>query len=384
MVVHFRKNIKLIIFLFAIASMQSCHLFNKHLSEIQLASEVSLYPNCINDILGSCIIKSTTKNGIEPNLIAANIKGGVTIFGVSGTYTAPLSGPGIIMSNMYRDSITSQISILDESTADATLQYVTNDPGYRAIPDINKDDDGYTGGSVAYVDRSTWSTTACGTAQVGLVARIADCAVVFGANATWDGTVKGNSGQSVWKLVTRTGDKEPSGRGREVWQDQQTGLLWSSLVSGGDRSANWCKASGSNQIPGNPAAKDDPLDLCDLAGAGVYQSDSGLAISACFEDRGVHFTDTDVDLDPAGKANLNQSSSPKISWRLPTKYDQQLADNHGIRFVMPETGLNTLGWEWSASINSDDRTRAWSFNPYNGGFSHGDRPFGRAIRCVGR
>jgi hypothetical protein len=338
---------------------------------------------CTNDNGGSCRITQANKTLLEANLIAANIKSGITIFGVLGSYTG--SGAGSLASHMHRDPATTQMSILDESTANAGTDYVNNDPGYRAVSRINKDDDGYTGGSVVYVDRSTWGSNTCGTAQATLNARIANCATVFGANATWDGSTKGNAGQAVWKLVSRTGDVLDQ-RGREVWRDERTGLLWSSLVSNYNNGAlTWCKAVGSNNIAGNPTAKVDPQGYCDNSSyqtTGTAPADK--AVSACFEDDGTYFTTTDPNLDNAGKAGLMRASTPSVAWRLPSKYDFQQADNDGFRFVMPDAGLNSSGYEWSSSVYSGSRYYAWVFVSNYGFVNFVSRYFNKAVRCVGR
>lgn len=66
---------------------------------------------------------------------------------------------------------------------------------------------------------------------------ITHCANENPSVATWNGQSNGNSGEAEWKLVTRLGAS------KEVWQDQRTGLIWSSLVSTGD---HWCKAVASS------------------------------------------------------------------------------------------------------------------------------------------
>lgn len=335
---------------------------------------------CTNDNGGSCRITQANKTLLEPTLISSNIKNGISVFGVLGTYTG--SNAGSMASNMFRDRAVTQISILSESTTNAGNQYTNNYPGYRAVPRIGKDDDGYTGGNVIYVDRSTWASTACGISQANLNSRIADCSAVFGINATWDGSVKGNSGQSVWKLVTRTSAKDfASNRSREVWRDEGTGLLWSSLVSGGDRNANWCKASGSNNISGNPAAEVDPASYCDSA---TYQNTTGVAISACFEDGGTNFTDVDADLDPAGKAGLSRSSTPAVSWRLPTINDYHISEANGIRFVLPDMASYSFANEWSSSVVSGYIIGAWIYGSVHGDVSFATRSSSYPVRCVGR
>lgn len=286
---------------------------------------------------------------------------------------------------MHRDRETPQITLHKESIA-AGMDYTNTDPGYRAVPKISKDDEGVTLASVLTVNRTTgatgnWAARTCGTSGATVEDRIASCAAEFGVDATWEGSVKGNAGQGRWRLVTRTGDIDASGRGREVWRDERTKLLWSSFVA---QSLNWCKASGSNFIAGNPTSEDDPGNYCDNA---TYQNTAGKAVSACFEDGENHFTTSDPGIDPGGKAGLGLTSSPKVAWRLPTRYDYQQADINGIRFVLPEMvydGSYTV--EWSASVYSDsfNRYEGWVFEIPTGAIYYVARWKSYRVRCVGR
>lgn len=280
-----------------------------------------------------------------------------------------------LRSNMHRDVGSAQMSQEEEAVNKAGEPYTNSSTG-RAVPDILKDDDGHNASSpVVFVDRTGWSNTTCGT--VGSIEdRIADCAIVFGGEATWDGAVKANSGQGVWKLVTRT-DEVVSSRGREVWRDESTKLLWSSKVAS---STNWCKATGSNNIAGNPTAEVDPDNYCDNA---TYQNTVGKAISACFEDGESYFTGTDGDIDGAGKAGLGYSSTPLVAWRLPTIYDYQQANINGLRFVVPDMAAISSVAEWSATVRSDSRMRAWR-HWATGSINFSARANLFPVRCVGR
>ncbi len=335
-------------------------------------------------------------------LIASNIRSGVTIFNVPGSYT----GGGVtLMSNMHRDKTTTQITQEAEAITNAGSAFPNADPGYRAVSKISKDDDGYVGGSVTLVSRTNWDTTCDSVTGAGggsansvckcglsgtIDQRIADCAshTVIGSNATWDGSTKGNAGQGTWKLVTRTGSLTAT-KGREVWRDERTKLIWSSLVS---TSLNWCKAVGSNSINANPTAENDPSDYCDSGSyqtTGVFSPGVNKAISACFEDiddngASDFFTNTDAGIDNAGKGNLNLGSSPRVDWRLPTVYDYNVANANGVRFVMPEMAAAGGGYEWSASIFSNSRARAWLFNGAIGFVNVNNRDLNYAVRCVGR
>ncbi len=315
----------------------------------------------------------------DTNLTAANIKSGVSIFGISGNFAGSFNTA--MGSGAHKDKSTPQISLSDETstyagTTSSSLP-TTSSYAYREVPDISKDDDGYMGGSVIHVDRTGWGASTCGASGT-IEARRTDCAAhgTLGAEATWDGATKGNSGYGTWKLVTRTGDLTSS-RGREVWQDQRTGLLWSSLVSS---NLNWCKASGSNFITNNPSAQDDPNNFCDNA---TYQTTGtgpgNKAISACYEDGDNYFTNTGG-IDSAGKASLGYSSTPRVSWRLPTLNDYKQADINGLRFVVPDQ----VTGEWSASVYSTNRFAAWGFNSSNGYANTSIRTNVSSVRCVGR
>jgi hypothetical protein len=292
---------------------------------------------------------SNTCSVSDTDLIARSIKSGVNILGVEGMY--------LNSSKQHRSVGTTLETQETEVVTNAGMAYTQNDPGYRVVPRIASDDIGQS--VVATVNRTGWAATTCGTAQATIEARIADCATTFGATATWDGRVNGNRGEGVWKLVSRTADMVGTGttaKGREVWRDEKTGLLWSSKVTNTSAAdgINWCKASGANNITNNPAAEDDPADFCDNA---TYQN-TGVgpavkAVSACFEDGGNYFTDVDPGgkIDSSGKAGLGLSSTPAVAWRLPNAYDYFEAHNNGLLYVVPDAVATSPNdsFEWTAT-----------------------------------
>lgn len=335
--------------------------------------------NCSSNNVGSCWFASP-KNVVEVNLIAANIKITETIFGVAGSFTGVLTewGSGISRATSTTTNVLTSVS---ETTTYSGASGTALPSYYYAVPKISVSDDGFVvTGQVTPVDRTGWAAITCGTSGT-MNARKTDCGTVFGGNATWNGKANGHNGEGSWALISRTANIT-TGKGREVWLDNSTGLMWSSIVSTG---INWCKASGSsnsaesNIIAGN-YNEDDPNDICDNS---FYQVQTSNPISAC-EDA-IGFTSTDADIDVAGKSGLSRSSSPKVAWRLPSMYDYMVANHDGLRFVMPDTlGANTSGQEWTATIDSTDRLKAWLFDPTTGTRSKDERSFSYAVRCIGR
>jgi len=312
------------------------------------------------------------------NLTTANIANGVSIFGVTGAYTGTFAMN--MASSQHRDKSIAQVSLSTESVTNAGTAYVNSAVGYRAVTSIMKDDDGYLGTSVTAVNRTGWGATTCGTAQATIELRIADCAAVFLAEATWDGSTKGNSGQGVWKLVTRTGDITAA-KGREVWRDERTKLLWSSRLGA---VVNWCRASGSNNITNNPAAEADPGSYCDGSYQNTGTGPATKAISACFEDGDNYFTTSHASIDNAGKVGLGLSSVPSVAWRLPTLHDYMQAEANGIRFALPDMLANGAA-EWtSTAVSGGFHQNAWRFVSNFGYVDALVRYQDASVRCVGR
>lgn len=336
---------------------------------------------CLKDNNGLCWL-TVEKNILEPNLQPSVIKAGVTIFGIKGKFR----GEGSWKSGAHRDSYAYPLAISDETFVysgigdkDAGLS-----DGYREVPMATLDNDGTYAAEITGVDRSGWGDASCGVGAKDANgnswttrSRISDCANVFGFNAVWDGTSRGNAGQSKWKLVSRRG-QNVGNKGREVWLDENTGLLWSSLVS---TNTNWCKASGNNNITGNIAQENDPNDYCDNS---LYQNTSGNAVSACYE--GTGFTE----LDPAeeAKSGLSKQSTPTVGWRLPSLYDYEVAEYNGIRFVLPDMGKALAGnsslFEWTATINNSNKAEAWTFSTKLGNHKFINRGMTAGVRCIGR
>jgi hypothetical protein len=228
--------------------------------------------------------------------LATNILSGSTIFGLLGTATLTASS-NVPPSNAFRTTGTTTITQTQETSAYAGISLPVN---YRETPNFALDDEGTNGSGVKYAPRPG---TICGTTG-NLAVRIASC------NISWDGALNGNSGEALWKLVTRAAANQ------EVWQDTRTGLLWSSTMP----TANWCKVAGNVQSSlaqrkytgtGNglintsgaagPSAQTEVITIIILAGgttfsvtgslSGVLTSSPGT-VGAAFADTRANFTIT--------------------------------------------------------------------------------------------
>jgi hypothetical protein len=271
---------------------------------------------------------------------------------VTGSFVA------FMASQMHRDRTTPQNTLAQELALGTAAVQST----YRQVPNITKDDEGSVGGSVTLALRPA---TPCGTTQITVAARIADCAAQNPTRSTWDGPTNGNAGQGVWKLVTYNST-------HEVWRDERTTLLWSDTLG----TTNWCRASGSSG--GGPYGQVDPSNYCD----NVANQNQVTPESWCTEDAGLSTPGT-YDSMKGGMRLAATGTSPSVVWRLPTKWDFQQAEIDGIRFPLP----NILVSFWSASVFSSTRDWAFAFRGDSGDFDYSGvirSGGGRSVRCVGR
>jgi hypothetical protein len=310
------------------------------------------------------------------NLVPANIRSGVTIFGVKGT--ASCSGTSSVQSlssNAFLDKGLTPVSLVAETTTYAGSSLPI---GYREVPSILKDDDGFLGansvsGEFQSVNRSSFVN--CGSMQDTVSARIADCAALNGSNATWNGNLSANAGQGTWKLVTRMGPNQ------EVWQDQRTGLLWSSIVRSGD---NWCRASGN-------AEAGDPNGYCNGSAlqpsypvAQSWCAESGPTIMKEVTGSGESWASGVYHAAKGGMGAMATPASPSIHWRLPNRNDYELAEINGIRFVLPDMIGSGGNREWTAMTFAGNLSLAWLYSSSNGQLGSASRANKYAVRCVGR
>ncbi len=262
-----------------------------------------------------------------------------------------------VLASMFHRDRTATQKTLQEELAFGTGSLPS---GYRQVPDITKDDDGQTGGSVTVSPRAV---TPCGTTQATVAGRIASCASANSSMATWDGTTKGNAGEGVWKLVTYNG-------AHEVWRDERTQWLWSDRLG----VTNWCRGTGSSG--GGPLPQADPSGYCNN---GVNQ-DQTTPESWCTELTGFN-TPSTYDSMKGGMRLAATSSSPAVVWRLPTKYDYALAEVNGLRFTLPNLAFNFM----TATVSTLNRQSAWFYYADGGYFDAGFRNAATySMRCLGR
>ncbi len=311
-------------------------------------------------------------NGTVSNLPTASvIASGSTVLGVSGTR----SFGDEIYSMVHRTVGTTQITLSSEKSSGNLAA------GFREIPQISADDDGWWdttrgcnggGGNLHTCTNAVHASrpaATCGTTQTTVAARITHCAAQNAATSTWDSTTKGIQGESIWKLVTRTA------AGKEIWQDQRTGLLWSDIV-GAD---NWCKAAGN-------AEAGDVSGFCNNV---AQQPSYPTALSYCAEAAGISPAigaedwTTGVYSETKGyMGKVATVSSPAVRWRLPTRSDWLQADIDGIKAVLPDMDENRN--YWTATLYSLWRENAWYFFTQAGHVFEDIRTNSKDIRCVGR
>lgn len=353
--------------------------------------------NLLNPTTKTLIIPAGAKRSssvpLGQLLNTSAIKAGVNIFGFTGSF----GGLGVWASGMHRDKSVPQLTLNEENnnfsgTSDVELpesvpNFYDSLRPYREVTSILKDDDGSAIDQNVFTTppRTSWGQTQCGVGatQTTIDLKISDCGAKFGSLSSWDGVTNGNAGQGRWTLVVRKLNAS-TGTMVEVWRDERTMMLWSSLVS---ESINWCKASGSsnsaNTTVHNRYKEADPSAICDNS-ANQNQAAGVAVVSACLEDLG--FTNVDSDININGKADLNLSAAPKVHWRIPTMYDYEIAEYNGIRFVMPDMGTQRSIplVEWTGTINSANRAEAWGINSMDGAHRTINRSDLAGVRCIGR
>lgn len=323
---------------------------------------------------GDCFMGSSSKSIFDSALNKDNIKEGITIFGIRGEFT----GEGGWTSGMHRNRVVKAIRLQSETGLYAGVSSENLPAGYRPIPKISSDDEGFLNTETLTVNRDSWGATSCG--QTGTLAtRISNCRNALGLGAQWNGSFEANASQGSWKLVSRLGAKVGQ-QAQEVWIDERTGLLWSSLVS---LASNWCHASGSSNTSDGSIntryKENDPADICDQA---PDQINDGKPVSLCKEllaDNNFgsnHFVNA--------KAGLARASTPNVHWRLPTLNDYENAEYNGIRFVLPDMGSQGGTDEWTATLVSHDNSKSWIYNSTQGFHLNRNRQLTASVRCIGR
>jgi hypothetical protein len=424
------------------------------LSDTVLAN-ATVTPDATAQTLNAGLYRSVTVSG-DADLVAANIVSGVNIFSVPGSASARPADCGtdggtncvaiaafpaadvsnrngaivewsivqgvslagkqgkayvgsLLSSGAHRDQTASQITYATEAVTGLGA-------GYRAVPDILRDDDGYTASANAVLKLTrptagTWQLgpTAAGTRKVcgksptpnTIAGRISDCASQNPAVASWNGAVNGIAGEGVWRLVSvysasagLTNGSTCDATCYEVWRDERTGLLWSDRLGESGTSPtttiNWCRAAGNMQLGASTGVDlDNPGNAGnqDCGNAAFVQTRTNFAYSEswCAEVGGLTTptgvtNGTTFEFDSA-KGGMRWTTTPAVKWRLPTKYDFDVAEHNGIRHVLPNMATPTAFW--SASVYSSYRDYAWQFSGSYSDVNGGLRSSTSGVRCVG-
>ena len=369
---------------------EKCTALNRYVTPT-LGSSITSWTNTSSSTTLSGVIplgfypNNTAISFIDSNLISSNIKSGVSIFSVQGSF----QGGGIeLNSNAYHDKAISPITQLEETTTYAGKNMPAS---YRDVPVLTKDDlyrgteSAFNSQNPTYVIRNfttgvEWnvgvSRKVCGKGiNSSLSDKIFDCytqhtikpswdAGVSG-KISWDGTKKGSAGEGSWTLVTVYSSSLSNGAAcdsscNEVWKDNRTGLLWSDLMPKKD---NWCKASGnSDNVFNNDCSTNKPAQSwCAEVGPS-----SMVQVNGSGEDW-VNGTYT------AAKGGMGKYTSIPIRWRLPTKYDFQAADINGYTKVIKDIVLSFEFWLSPARFVAQGELIVPIYNGVD-----------YSIRCVGR
>lgn len=198
---------------------------------------------------------------------------------------------------------------------------------YRTVPSVSLDDEGKDGGNIRSRATLGRPTIDCGmAANISITQRVENCTELNPTTGNWDGTTHGAAGESVWRLVARSGTSE-------LWLDTRTGHLWSDTIV----ASGWCNASGAN-CQGTTV-----VPVC--AGATIM----GLT---------------------------------GITWRLPTRNDYLQADLDGLRFVLKPDGGTGF---WTATVDSLSATRnaAWVYQQTQGTLEKVSFTTDKNVRCIG-
>lgn len=252
------------------------------------------------------------------------------------------NGDDNLRSAIHREKGSPVLSYADEIAK--TLARDLSVSLYRAIPSMEKDDEG-SNKNVTTMTNIGRPSVSCGLGAnfAGIDARVTDCFLKNKEKALWEGHRYGASGEGTWKLVSLSADGK-----KETWFDGRTGMVWSEL----HEKANWCKASGNTENM-------TTTELIDCNNLNDTTSGEEICINAVTEGIG------------------NQ-----IKWRLPTRNDYLQADLNGLRFVLKKEGDPGL---WTATMKAKvaGRTDAWVYHSKDGTLTSSNLATELQVRCIG-
>jgi len=272
-----------------------------------------------------------------------------------GCFTHALAAVTDSASNAYRDRGSNQLSLQEETTTYAGKALPAN---YREVPNRMVHDDGGRNSQVLKITASQHAAFKnCGYPSVmvnsgidssTIANRIQHCASVNpNLPTTWDGAANGISGEALWKLVSRADSRDGWEPTLEVWQDQRTGLLWSTASF---YVMAWCAASGNNDS-NDPGCSGNVQSACSET---LAPNSSVAALPVLYGDDYNNGKYSNM------KGQMGEKSSPSVHWRLPTRGDYVQALIDGMSAVRGDTDYYPDFW--SATMTSKDRNNIWKVN----------------------
>lgn len=283
---------------------------------------------------------------VEPPLNPATICSGTTINGVAGFMADFKNG------HYSRGGKVLTLSRIYEESDALGFKNLLTQTYFTGAPDASIDNDGISmstyGGrfkdkqhyfSVIYGARPS---TDCGSGGATIQDKIDDCATNNPGMNTYNGLELGQAAEGKWTLVRKNGSIE-------VWRDEKTRLLWSSIVA---NNINWFKASGSN--------------------------DSNLGYAMQGTDCGGGDCQTTPSITQTCPAAFSLDSFSGTIWKLPSVDDFRIAFVNGYIKVMSQDFD-----AWTSTSATYPKSEAWYVHSSGGTINQAARAQEKDVICVG-
>ncbi len=360
-------------------------------SSLTLAGIAGTLADCSANNAADCVTTATYKSADWTNLTAANIKNGVSVAGLTGTY--PSSGNLLSGADSTAD--------LDFATFDAKLKssssfewWGPSGTRYTASGDGDIVEANVKSGVTIFGTTGTYSgatipSNCSADAQVGCITTASYPAVNTTALSPWDirmgKTAGGVAGSiSFYKNMAATSFyNRTSGTGAAAGLDvydtiddvRNSGAFPTEANAGWDQAtgASWIRDSVSDTGAGGGTAADG---LCNGTEACVYRDQ----ITGVFWAQATATTRT-------WEATISYcdglSYGTYSDWRVPTQKEMQQGYIDGIWTQAAASRLNLTYHEyWTATTISDDTTQAWVNYPAQGDTSWKAKTGPTRVICV--